>query len=45
MAFKYSEPTDYIPKSVRKELGIGEFKKDNQKKDTGKSKQNTGKKK
>ena len=23
----YSEPVDYIPKSVRKELGLGEFNK------------------
>lgn len=43
---KYSEPTNYIPKNIRKELGLGEFNKDVQKKpaDTGK-KQNTGKKK
>lgn len=25
----YSEPVDFIPKSVRKELGLGEFAPDN----------------
>ena len=24
----YAEPTEYIPKSIRKELGIGEFAKE-----------------
>lgn len=24
----YSEPTDYIPKDVRKKLGLGEFAKE-----------------
>ena len=24
----YSEPADYIPKSIRKELGLGEFAKE-----------------
>ena len=33
----YSEPTEYIPKSVRKELGIGEYaKKESNKKNAGK---------
>lgn len=25
---EYSEPKDYIPKDIRKELGLGEFAKD-----------------
>ena len=34
---KYTEPTDYIPKSIRKELGLGEFNKDTKKNKTSKS--------
>lgn len=26
---RYSEPTEFIPKNIRKELGIGEFSKEN----------------
>ena len=36
----YSEPKDYIPKSIRKELGLGEFAKDEPKKKTEKDKEN-----
>ena len=41
---KYTEPTDYIPKSIRKELGLGEYaKKADSKKTTAKSGKKTGK--
>ena len=29
---KYTEPTEYIPKEIRKELKIGEFAEDKEKK-------------
>lgn len=45
MAFKYSEPDDFIPKSIRKELGLGEFNKDVKKKTTQKSKKKSSTKK
>lgn len=38
----YSEPTDFIPKSIRKEFGLGEYSK-NAKNTT--NKKSTGKKK
>lgn len=31
---KYSEPTGYFPKSIRKEFGLGEFAKEEPKKKT-----------
>ena len=37
---KYTEPTDYIPKNIRKELKLGEYaeeKEDNKKRDLNKA--------
>ena len=30
---KYTEPTDYIPKEIRKELGLGEYNTDENEKE------------
>lgn len=30
---KYTEPTDYIPKEIRKELGLGEYNTDTNEKE------------
>lgn len=42
MKTKYSEPTDYIPKDIRKELGLGEFADQN--KDEKKEREEANKK-
>ncbi len=40
MANKYTEPTDFIPKSIRKELKLGEFAEEEEKKKKEKEKLN-----
>lgn len=42
MRSKYTEPTDYIPKNIRKELGLGEYAE--KPKDEKKSKDEANKK-
>lgn len=37
---RYSEPVDFIPKSVRKELGLGEFAPATAQRNTSKSDSN-----
>jgi len=41
---KYTEPSDYIPKEIRKELGLGEFAKKEEKKSTTKKENKQNKK-
>lgn len=41
----YSEPIDYIPKSIRKELGLGEYSPKATQKEQGTAKQKSGNKK